>query len=360
MRPTDSPELVRLNKYLSECGIVSRRKADELISEGQVLVNGKKVYELGTKIHPTEDRISVNGKPVKPVTNKIYIMFHKPRNVVTTMEDPEGRPTISDFFERLPVRVFPVGRLDWDTEGMILLTNDGDFAQRVNHPTAEVNKTYLVKVDGKPSQEQLNKLLRGVSIVGGRVAARAVERIRRGADKYDWIKIVISEGKNRQVRRMFEKIGFDVLKLQRVAIGRLRIGTLKRGEYVFLTQKGLDKIFQQAPEEGESKGLEGRPRSDKRPEQKEAPKRTSGPRKLGVSSATHFRDGTPRPERKGASARPGGGGKRSGPPRSARGGSGGKPARDERGGRRPSRSDARGNGSQRSTAPIRSRSSNVR
>ncbi len=239
--------LVRLNKYLADCGITSRRKADQLIEEGKVTVNGKKVFELGVRVHPKTDRVLVSGKPVKSTSHKVYILFNKPKNVVTTMEDPAGRPTIADFFERLPVRVFPVGRLDWDTEGMILLTNDGDFAQRVNHPTEEVPKTYLVKVNGRPSDDALGRLKKGISIIGGRVQALHVERIKKGADKYDWIKIVVGEGKNRQVRRMFEKIGFDVLKLQRVAIGRLRMGTLKRGEYVFLTPKGLDKIFQKQP-----------------------------------------------------------------------------------------------------------------
>ena len=248
------PERVRLNKYLSECGAASRRRADALILEGAVLVNGKKVFELGVKITPGEDRVTLQGKPVKPTAHKLYIMFHKPRNVVTTMQDPEGRPTISDFFERLPVRVFPVGRLDWDTEGMILLTNDGEFAQKVTHPSEEILKTYLVKVGGHPSEDQLRRLEQGVSIVGGRVQAKFVERIKRGAEKYDWIKVSIAEGKNRQVRRMFEKIGYDVLKLQRVAIGRLRMGALKRGEYVFLTPRGVDKIFERDPVEASATG----------------------------------------------------------------------------------------------------------
>jgi 23S rRNA pseudouridine2605 synthase len=247
MAKAPTPGLVRLNKYIAECGIASRRKADELIADGSVQVNGKKVYELGMRVNPTEDRVVVKGKPIKAESMKLYIMFHKPKNVVTTMEDPEGRPTIAQFFERLPVRVFPVGRLDWDTEGLILLTNDGDFSQSVMHPKEEVPKTYLAKINGKPSDEALQRLRTGVSIPGGRVQALHVERIKRGADKYDWIKIVIGEGKNRQIRYMFEKIGFDVMKLQRVAIGRLRLGTLERGAYVFLTPAGIAKIFQKEP-----------------------------------------------------------------------------------------------------------------
>lgn len=245
-----SNEPVRLNKYISECGIVSRRKADELIAEGAVQVNGKKVYELGSKVDPQVDRITVNGKLVKPPAHKVYILFNKPKNVVTSMNDPFERPIVADYFNRLPVRVFPVGRLDWDTEGMLLLTNDGEFAQKVNHPKEEILKTYLAKVSGRPSSEQLDKLRQGISIPGGRVSAKHVERVRRGdSDQYDWIKIMISEGKNRQIRHMFEKIGFDVMKLQRVAIGFLKMPTsLKRGEYLFLTEKGLDKIFQREPQ----------------------------------------------------------------------------------------------------------------
>lgn len=235
---------VRLNKYLADSGVASRRGADDLIAEGAVTVNGKKVYELGIRINVKEDKVLVNGKPVRPTLRKLYIAFNKPKSVMTTMEDPEGRPCIAEYFEHLEERVYPVGRLDYDSEGLLLMTNDGDFAQRVTHPKHEVFKTYLVKVNGQPTEEHLRKLRTGVTIIGGRVAAREVERLRgTESDKYDWFKIVIGEGKNRQVRRMFEKIGFDVMKLQRIAIGKLKLGGLARGEWAMLSEDEVEKIF---------------------------------------------------------------------------------------------------------------------
>jgi 23S rRNA pseudouridine2605 synthase len=169
---------------------------------------------------------------------------------MTTMEDPEGRPTVANFMEQLPVRVFPVGRLDWDTEGLLLLTNDGDFAQKVQHPREEIPKTYLAKLDGKPTDAQLQKLLSGVTIPGGRVKALYCERAKVGdSSKYDWVKIIIGEGKNRQIKYMFQKIGFDVKKLKRVAIGQLTLGHLEKGEYAFLDQSGISQIFRKRREE---------------------------------------------------------------------------------------------------------------
>ncbi|NJL26066.1 MAG: rRNA pseudouridine synthase [Calothrix sp. SM1_5_4] len=248
-RPPSKAEGIRLNKFLADCGITSRRKADELIEQGHVQVNGKTVYELGVRVTPDQDRVTVDGKPVRPANQKIYVAFYKPENVLTTMDDPEGRPTVADFMEQLPVRVFPVGRLDWDTEGLLLLTNDGDFAQKVMHPREEIPKTYLAKLDGKPTDQQLQKLTSGVTIPGGRVKAWHVERAKIGDSKqYEWIKIVIGEGKNRQIKYMFQKIGFDVKKLKRVAIGLLTLGPLEKGEYAFLDKGALAKIFRQRKE----------------------------------------------------------------------------------------------------------------
>lgn len=255
-------QTLRLNKYLADCGIASRRKADELIEDGQVQVNGKTVYELGVRVDPSMDRITLNGKPVKPPTQKVYIVFYKPESVVTSMADPQGRPTVADFMPAdLPYRVFPVGRLDWDSEGLLLLTNDGEFSQKVTHPKEDIPKTYMVKLDGKPTDQQLQKLLRGVTIPGGRVAAKHVERARissGGSDQYDWIKIVITEGKNRQVRHMFAKIGYDVKKLKRTAIGQLTLGPLKKGEHAFLDERGIKMVFKQSKlilfKEGQTSG----------------------------------------------------------------------------------------------------------
>ncbi len=245
VKPTATDEM-RLNKYLAESGVTSRRGADELIAEGAVQINGKRVYELGVKVNLKTDKVLVNGKPVRPEVRKVYVLFNKPKGVMTTMDDPEGRPCIGEYFKRFESRVFPVGRLDYDSEGLLLLTNDGDFAQRVTHPKHEVLKTYLVKVDGQPTEEQVHKLRTGVTIIGGRVAAREIERLKGTAsDKYDWFKVVIGEGKNRQIRRMFEKIGFDVMKLQRIAIGRLKMGGLARGEWALLTPEEVEKIFHQ-------------------------------------------------------------------------------------------------------------------
>lgn len=250
-------DLVRLNKLLAERGLASRRGADKMIADGLVVVNGKKVYELGIKVNPNKDKIIVDGKPIKSKGENIYIMFNKPKNVITSMSDPLERPTVADFVGDLPARVFPIGRLDWDSEGLLLLTNDGDFAQKVMHPKTEVTKTYHVKLNGQPQEYQIKKLLTGVSIPGGRVKAKHVEKLKmiktsskKTSDKNDWYKIIITEGKNHQVREMFKKIGYDVLKLHRVAIGKLRIGALERGQMVFLNEAATQRVFMQdLPEE---------------------------------------------------------------------------------------------------------------
>ncbi len=244
---------VRLNKLLAERGVASRRGSDKMIEEGQVTVNGKKVYELGIKVNPNVDKISVSGKPLRSKNQNLYIMFNKPKNVITSMNDPLERVTVADYMHDVPGRVYPIGRLDWDSEGLILLTNDGDFAQKVMHPKEEVTKTYHVKLNGQPQIYQIKKLLTGVPIPGaGKVKAKLVEKLKavkeknkKTSDKNDWYKIIITEGKNHQVREMFKKIGFDVIKLQRVAIGKLRIGSLERGSFVYLNDAAIERVFMQ-------------------------------------------------------------------------------------------------------------------
>lgn len=294
MSENNSEKKLRLNKLIADSGLASRRHADRMIEEGQVTVNGKRVYELGIKVDPAHDRIMVNGKPLRKPLENIYVLFNKPRGVLTTMEDPLDRPTIADYIDKIPGRVFPVGRLDWDSEGLLLLTNDGDFANRVTHPKSEITKTYLVKVDGQPTKEDLQKLLRGVSIIGGKVAAKHVEKVKRpdGSDQYDWYKIVITEGKNRQIRQMFAKIGFDVLKLQRVAIGRLRIGNVDRGQMVFLNDAAVERVFlPDSPDEVKvKKTYKGRAQAQRNAaEKKSKPAKPASPKKsVGAKSKKPF------------------------------------------------------------------------
>lgn len=237
--------LVRLNKYLSENGIASRRNADKLIEEGEVKVNGKTVYEMGTKIDASKDAVVVKGKKIQVMEQKFYVAFHKPKNVLTTLTDPEGRPCVGEYFNKYPVRLFPVGRLDWESEGLLIMTNDGEFANKISHPKNKIPKTYLAKLDGKIHKGQLQKLRNGVSIEGGgRVSAKEIKHLStKSTGKHDWISITIMEGKNRQIRKMFEKVGFSVLKLQRVAIGNLELGKIPRGDFKPLTAKDMEKIF---------------------------------------------------------------------------------------------------------------------
>jgi 23S rRNA pseudouridine2605 synthase len=245
MAKTEGKRTVRLNRFIAQAGLCSRRVADNIISSGRVQINGRRVYELGIQIDPVNDSIKVDGKLIQPEAKKGYFIFYKPRNVMTTMSDPEGRPCIADYTNKLGIRVYPIGRLDWSSEGMLLLTNDGDFAQKVMHPRYNVTKTYLVKVDGNPTKEHFDKLKRGVSIVGGKVKAKAVSFAHVGeSDQYKWIRIIITEGKNQQIRKMFEKIGFDVLRLKRVAIGQLKLGDLRPGEMKSLGPKQTAQIFE--------------------------------------------------------------------------------------------------------------------
>lgn len=230
----------RIQKILSEMGITSRRKAEDLIIEGRVTVNGQ-TATLGMKADPAKDHIKIDGKLLARPEPKVYIMFNKPQNVITSLHDPEGRPTVKDFLKGVKYRVYPVGRLDYDSEGLLLLTNDGDFAHAALHPSKKIFKTYHAKVKGMPGEEKIDILKTGVKLIDGITAPAKVKKIRT-TENNSWLEITIHEGRKRQIRRMLEKIGHPVLKLKRIRINGIELGKLKPGEYRYLKPKEIDNI----------------------------------------------------------------------------------------------------------------------
>ncbi|MEW6738665.1 MAG: pseudouridine synthase [Nitrospirota bacterium] len=230
----------RIQKILAQMGIASRRKAEELIIEGRVTVNGK-IATLGMKADPAKDHIKVDGRLLVKPEPKIYLVFNKPVGVVTSLSDPEGRPTIKDFLKGIKYRVFPVGRLDYDSEGLLLITNDGDFAHRILHPSKKIPKTYVIKVKGIVDEDAMERLRRGVRLEDGLTAPAKVKKVRL-SESNSWVEITIYEGRKRQVRRMLEKVGYPVIKLRRITIGSLKLGDLKTGEMRRLTQEEVKKL----------------------------------------------------------------------------------------------------------------------
>jgi len=232
----------RLQKILSRAGISSRRAAEELITSGRIAVNGSIVTVLGTKADPSSDSITIDGKPVTIQSNRIYLLLNKPSGYVTTLNDPDGRPIVTDLIKDIPERLFPVGRLDFNTEGLLLLTNDGDWANRLAHPSHEVTKEYLVKVRGEVNSDVLNKLAKGVKLDDGWTAAAEVTLVKT-LSKNSWLSISIHEGRYRQVRRMCEAVGLLVARLTRTRYGILDIGSLKPGEFRHLTQPEVSELL---------------------------------------------------------------------------------------------------------------------
>lgn len=230
--------MIRLNKYIAECGICSRRKADILIESGKVLVNDIVIKDLGVKIDDTKDQVKVDGKTVSKENKFVYIMLNKPKGYVTTNSEQFGRKSVLDLIDT-DYRIFPIGRLDMNTEGLLLLTNDGEFANKLMHPKNKVKKTYIATVKGNITEEKIEHLINGVDI-GGYITKTAQVRI-ISKDKNE-IEIKISEGKNRQVRKMCEAVGLKVINLKRTSIGKLNLGNLKIGEYRYLNKNEIDKI----------------------------------------------------------------------------------------------------------------------
>ncbi len=239
----------RLQKIISAAGIASRRASEEMILAGQVCVNGIVVTELGSKADPATDTITVNGKPITIPDRKLYVLLNKPVGYMTTMSDPEGRPVVGDLLKDIEERVYPVGRLDYNTEGLLLLTNDGEWANRLMHPRHEVEKEYHVRVRGKVDGQQLKKLAGGVELDDGMTAPAAVRMIKDG-DRNDWISVTIHEGRNRQVRRMCEAVSLSVVRLKRVRYGSLAIGPLKPGQYRLLDKAETAGLISCGPSSG--------------------------------------------------------------------------------------------------------------
>jgi pseudouridine synthase len=222
--------LERLQKVLAKSTTYSRRKAERLILEGRVAVNGRTVIRLGTKVDAHRDRISLDGKPLNPEARTVYYLVHKPRGIVCTLNDPQGRPIITDLLKGVKERVFPVGRLDMDSEGLILLTNDGDLALRLQHPRYGVRKTYHVLVKGVPSASRLEKMRQGRDAEQGERPPLKVEPL-KVQGRNAWIEIVISEGKKRQVRLMCREAGLEVVRLKRISLGGLTLRGMKPGSF---------------------------------------------------------------------------------------------------------------------------------
>jgi 23S rRNA pseudouridine2605 synthase len=246
---TDDDGLVRLQKLLAQSGVASRRKCEELMLEGLVEVDGEVVTRLGTKVDPRTAVIRVDGKRLPPMSAHVYLVLNKPRGVVSTMSDPEGRRTLADLVADRPERLFHVGRLDTDTSGLILLTNDGDFAHRMAHPSHEVDKTYVAEVDGEVSRATLQQLRDGVTLDDGPVQvshAKLLEAGRGAATGRSIVELVIHEGRNRIVRRLLEQVGHPVRRLTRTRFGPVDLTGLRPGELRHLSTDELGSLLDTA------------------------------------------------------------------------------------------------------------------
>ena len=236
------PEGIRLQKVLASAGVASRRASEILIAEGRVEVNGKVVVEQGRRVDPERDTIRVDGSRIPPPRHHQYLVLNKPRGVVSTMEDPEGRRSLSEFLPRKSQRLFHVGRLDTDTEGLILLTNDGEFAHRLAHPSYEVPKTYLAEVAGRVDPRTIRRLEKGVRLDDGPVTPDRV-RLVAATDSQSMLTVTLHEGRNRIVRRMMDSVGHPVNRLARTGIGPVRLGQLKVGTARELTREELGALL---------------------------------------------------------------------------------------------------------------------
>ena len=229
---------MRLNKYLAECGLGSRRACDKLIQEGKVRINGKPAA-LGAEVLE-HDSVTVSGRAVNPPSRHTYVMLHKPKGYITSVSDEKGRKTVFELVKNTNVRLFPVGRLDYDTEGLLLLTNDGELCEKLTHPSHQVGKTYVAKIEGEISEDEVKRMRAGLVIDEGEAATKrsSVDVLEKG-EGFTKLELVIYEGRNRQIRKMFEAVDKKVIFLKRTAIGEIRLGGLSRGEYRYLNERDL-------------------------------------------------------------------------------------------------------------------------
>ncbi len=243
-KKTQQNELERLQKVLAHAGVASRRASEELIVAGRVSVNGQVVTQLGTKVNPRTDTITVDGTVLSKGTEKpVYVMLNKPHNVLSAASDDRGRKTVIDIVD-IKERVYPVGRLDFNSEGLILLTNDGDLTQKLTHPGSHIEKEYQVLVKGKPSADTMLQWRKGnVELEGKPVAPAVVQKMKDEGDN-TWLRIILTEGRKRQIREVAKNLGHHVLRLERVRIGPLKLGNLKTGRWRFLTQTEIQRLKQ--------------------------------------------------------------------------------------------------------------------
>jgi 23S rRNA pseudouridine2605 synthase len=238
-----SSSTLRLNRYLAQLGVASRRKADEMIAEGRISINGKQVRELGFKVPPGTKGIEIDGVPLeRSAARKLYFVLNKPRGVVTTLRDPEGRPTVADLLSGIKERVYPVGRLDYDAEGVLLCTNDGDLAHRLTHPRYGAKKIYRVKVKGKPVPETIAKMRRGFRLEDG--FAKPLDlKFEKGTKNNSWYLMTVAEGRNHLVKRMWLRAGHPVAKLVRINFAGISLGDLSPGEIRALRSAEVDRLL---------------------------------------------------------------------------------------------------------------------
>ena len=289
----------RLHKIIARAGFASRRGAEEMIREGRVTVNGKSVTELGSRADPDADHIKVDGKLITRSESPRYILLYKPKEVMTTVDDPEGRRTVLDFIRGVKERIFPVGRLDFQSEGLILLTNDGELAYRVSHPTFGSVKTYNVKVRGVPEDRIIEKLTRGILIDGKRTLPCEIDRLRttgRATGRSDdegnsWFEVRLREGRTQQIRKMFKAVGHPVSKLKRVAIGGISDSSLQPGEWRELTKREIKLL--EKPEPAQKKPAR-KPRKASTKTAPGAAKKTQKPRGRAAGSGEKTRGRTTR------------------------------------------------------------------